>query len=162
MIGLTSARNVAFCKGLGVYDTVLPYEALGDLPVLPTAFVDMAGNADVLRQVHGHFGDSLKNSCRVGLTHWQKTANFVEGLDGGPKPYFFFAPTYVEERMAALGRAAFMAQLGEAQAGMFQAAQGWLNIREGRGEAAVRNAWTEMLAGRIDPAAGQILSLWPE
>ncbi|MEO0390725.1 MAG: DUF2855 family protein, partial [Pseudomonadota bacterium] len=113
-VGVTSPSNVAFCEGLGVYDVVITYDAVAEMPQAPTAFVDMAGSAPVLRSVHKHFGDALLNSCRVGLTHWQDSANWVEGLEGGPKPYFFFAPTYAEERIADWGAAGFQARLAEA------------------------------------------------
>lgn len=162
LVGLTSPGNIEFCKRLGVYDDVLPYAAVPDMDPVPSAFIDMAGNANLLRAVHAHFDDALKNSCRVGLTHWQETANFVEGLSGGPKPYFFFAPTVVEERMDALGRAAFLKDLALAQRAFLDAASGWLVLRENRGEAAVTEAWSDMLAGRIDPAEGHILSLFGE
>jgi len=55
-VGLTSARNLEFVKGLGVYDQVLSYDAIGELSVVPTAIVDMSGNADVLGGLHQALG----------------------------------------------------------------------------------------------------------
>jgi len=158
-VGLTSPSNVAFCEDLGVYDAVVTYDQVGGMARAKTAFVDMAGSADVLRAVHGHFGDALVNSCRVGLTHWDKASNWVEGLSGGPKPYFFFAPTYAQERIAEWGRAGFQQRLAEAWGAFIGGATGWLRVVEGAGPEAVRAQYLEMLEGRIDPAAGHVLSM---
>ncbi len=160
IIGLTSPRNVEFCAALGVYDDILPYDEINQLPRVATAFVDMAGNADVLRAIHGHLGDALKNSCRVGLTHWQNTANFVEGLSGGPKPYFFFAPTYAQQRIADWGRAGFQSRLAEAWGAFISDASAWLQLRHRAGAEAVKAQYLQMLIGQIDPAEGHVLSMW--
>src|SRR2546423_15666123 len=47
VIGLTSARNVAFVEGLGVYDRVVPYDDADGLGAERAAFIDIAGNAEV-------------------------------------------------------------------------------------------------------------------
>ena len=51
-VGLTSERNRAFVEGLALYDTVLSYDELADVPSQPTVFVDMAGSSAVRRAVH--------------------------------------------------------------------------------------------------------------
>lgn len=158
-VGLTSPGNVAFCEGLGVYDAVVTYDAVTGMARAKTAFVDMAGSAELLRRVHGHFGDALVNSCRVGLTHWQETSNRVEGLEGGPTPYFFFAPTYAEERIAEWGGPGLQARLGAAWGDFIAGAEGWLKVVEGTGPEAVQARYLEMLAGRMDPAEGYLLSM---
>ncbi len=159
IVGLTSAGNMAFTQSLGCYDRVLAYEDLETLDVTPTAFVDMAGDADLLRRVHRHLDAALKNSCRVGLTHWQSTSNFVDGLTGGPKPAFFFAPSYAQERIAAWGRDGFQKRLAAASAAFFEGAKDWMQVTHGAGPEAVQAQYSEMLQGRIDPAKGHMLSL---
>ena len=48
LIGLTSAGNADFVRSLGCYDEVIAYDRVSTLPAdTPTAFVDMAGNADL-------------------------------------------------------------------------------------------------------------------
>lgn len=159
IIGLTSPGNVAFTKSLSVYDQVLTYDAIETLPRDKTAFVDMAGNADTLRTVHAHFHDMLTNSCRVGLTHWQNTSNFVDGLSGGPKPAFFFAPTYAQDRIKDWTPAGFQQRVGEASAAFFGAAAGWMQIHETHGPEGVQSVYIEMLNGWIDPSIGHVLSM---
>ncbi|MEL7099388.1 MAG: DUF2855 family protein [Pseudomonadota bacterium] len=158
-VGLTSPGNVAFCKTLGVYDAVTTYDAVASMARDKTAFVDMAGSAELLRTVHAHFADALVTSCRVGLTHWQDTANRVDGLEGGPKPYFFFAPTYAEERIAEWGPAGLQARLAEAWGAFIAGADDWLRVVEETGPEAVQSRYARMLAGQMDPAEGYLLSI---
>jgi hypothetical protein len=58
VIGLTSAGNADFVASLGCYDDVVTYDRIADLPAdQPTAFVDMAGNADLRARLHRHVAD---------------------------------------------------------------------------------------------------------
>lgn len=159
IVGLTSPGNVEFTKNLGCYDQVLAYSDLETLPQTKTAFVDMAGDADLLRRIHAHFDANLTSSCRVGLTHWQTTSNHIDGLTCGPKPAFFFAPTYAQERIKDWGPQDFQKRVGTASAAFYQDAARWVQISAASGPDAVTNAYLEMLAGRIDPAKGHILSM---
>ena len=161
IIGLTSAGNVEFTESLGCYDQVTTYDAIETLPKSKTAFIDMAGDADTLRRIHSHFDEQLTNSCRVGLTHWQNTSNHIEGLIGGPKPEFFFAPTYAQQRIKDWTPMGFQDRVGKASAAFFAAASNWMNITTTNGPEAVQSSYTEMLNGRIDPAKGHILSMHP-
>ena len=160
VVGLTSAGNVGFVEGLGCYDRVLAYGDLESLPCEPTCFVDMAGNADLLRRVHEHLADDLKNSCRVGLTHWQSLKGELKGMPG-PRPEFFFAPGYAQQRLTDWGRAAFLERTGAAWAQFVDTGVQWINVVEDTGPEAALARYTAMLGGEVDPAEGLILSLKP-
>jgi hypothetical protein len=160
IVGLTSDGNRAFVENLGCYTKVLSYDQVSDLPVDPAAFVDMAGNTDLLRAVHGHFGDALKNSCRVGLTHWQSTSSRIDGLPG-PKPEFFFAPTYALEKIKQWGPEGFQTRLAKAWSAFAGPAAGWTTVTHHTGPEAAVERYKTTLAGNMDPAEGQIISLWP-
>ena len=70
VIGLTSAGNTAFVKSLGCYDEVVTYDNVSALPTdSAVAYVDMAGNSPLRAMLHRHFGDQMKYSGRIGLTH---------------------------------------------------------------------------------------------
>jgi hypothetical protein len=159
IIGLTSAGNIAFTESLGCYDQVITYDAIETLPKTKTAFIDMAGDADTLRRVHGHLDEQLTNSCRVGLTHWQNASNYIEGLKGGPKPEFFFAPTYAQQRIKDWTPSGFLERVGTASTAFFTQAAKWMSISHTNGPDAVQSSYTEMLNGRINPAQGHILSM---
>ena len=86
VIGLTSPANLAFVRSLGVYDEVLSYDQVPQLPAVATVYVDMAGNAELRAAVHGHLRDALKYSCAVGGTHWDHLKNDARAVLPGPKP----------------------------------------------------------------------------
>ncbi len=161
VIGLTSARNKAFCESLGCYSRVLAYEQLAEVaPQAAAVYVDFAGNAALRRDIHHRFPE-LKYSSSIGGTH-------VDSLGGakdlpGPRPVLFFAPAQVRKRNADWGAAVLGQRLVQAWHG-FRAkvenqAAPWLAADHHHGPEAVRAAYSEVLAGQGDPARGQILSL---
>jgi len=161
VVGLTSPRNADFVNSLGFYDQVLPYAEISALPAdVPTVFVDMAGNTDVVRTLHRHLGDALKHNCVVGATHWDRSGP-GEALPG-PKPEFFFAPAQIVKRSNDWGGAVFQERLGEGWKRFCTASDGWLRVQRGRGPEALRRVYLETLDGRTSPADGHVLSLWEE
>ncbi|TNF63709.1 MAG: DUF2855 family protein [Rhodobacteraceae bacterium] len=157
LVGLTSARNRAFVEGLGLHDRVLGYDAVQTLPIAPAAYVDFAGTGDLLMAIHRHFGDLMRHTSQVGLTHWQEAALRVPGLPG-PRPEFFFAPAYAADRLKDWGNAGFQTRLGTAWE-TFIGTTGWLRVVHASGPDAAREAWVAAHAGRIDPAEGVMISL---
>jgi hypothetical protein len=158
-VGLTSARHLDFVKSLGCYDAVLAYEEIGALRAdEPVVFVDMAGSGDVLRAVHGRFGDQLKHSCSIGATHWESERN-VADLPG-PSPEFFFAPAQIEKRVKDWGAAGLQERLGAAWSSFRGFTEGWLRVERGYGRAAIERVYLATLEGRTDPAVGHVLSAW--
>jgi hypothetical protein len=161
VIGLTSAGNVAFCQGLGIYSRVLAYDALDALPAdAPCVYVDFAGSGPLRQAIHTRFS-RLAYSCSIGGTH-------VTELGGardlpGPKPTLFFAPAQVKKRHADWGAAGFGERLvGAWHAYRQQVAAAnppWLVVQQHQGPAAVQAAYAEVLAGRGDPRLGHMLAL---
>lgn len=156
--GLTSASNVEFVTALGCYDTVHTYEAVGALPAEHSALlVDFAGNTQLRRTIHEHYGQSLVYSCSVGASHWDQAAG--GGDLPGPKPTLFFAPSWVEKRMADWGPGGIEQRVGAAWQAFLEASQDWLEIREDSGDAAVERVYQRTLAGDMPPRVGQIVAL---
>ena len=98
MVGLTSSRSTAFVEGLGIYGRTVAYDAIDSLERGPATFVDIAGDGDVRRAVHSHFGDDLAHSMAVGVTHWEDTGAGAGAELPGPAPALFFAPDRVTKR----------------------------------------------------------------
>jgi hypothetical protein len=158
VIGLTSTSNVEFVKSLGCYDEVVTYDRVTSLPPdLPVAYVDMAGNSELRATLHGHFGDRMKYSGRVGLTH--RASSMDEPALPGAKPAWFFAPDQIRKRAKEWGPGGIDTRFGAAWAGFVPMLDQWIAVTEGRGREAVKQVYLDTLNGRVAPEQGHILSL---
>ncbi|MEP5569595.1 MAG: DUF2855 family protein [Halioglobus sp.] len=158
-IAVTSAGNVEFCEGLGCYDKVVTYDAIASLDNSEqVVMVDMAGSKKILSDLHHHYGDNMKYSCRIGATHFEDFGP-VDNLPGAT-PEFFFAPGHLQTRSKELGGAEFMMRLGGAYVGFRQFCDSWLRVERSRGVDGATAVYQQVLAGKADPASGQIISLW--
>jgi hypothetical protein len=160
IVGLTSARNEAFVKSLGVYDEVVLYDAIDSLPLEPTLSVDMAGSEPALVQIHRRLADHLVHSCRVGASHWEQRGDFMAKQDWpGKTPEFFFAPSRAQELNTRWGPAEFQAKVrASLERFMADSRGGWLKIVHTRGRD-VESVYRATLEGRVPPDVGNILSL---
>lgn len=159
VVGLTSPANGAFVEGLGVYDEVVPYDAVDSLATTPAVFVDIAGNADVRLAVHRRLGDQLEHSLLVGGTHWDHQAAAPAAELPGPAPEFFFAPTQIAKRAMEWGRDELDRRMGDAWTRYTEWVAGWISVREARGATAVIESYRELLDGHADPRTGFACSL---
>ncbi|HJQ84117.1 MAG TPA: DUF2855 family protein [Candidatus Binatia bacterium] len=158
VVGLTSASNASFVGRTGYYADVRGYDAVDGLPSdVATVLVDFAGNGGLLAAVHRRLGASLRYSCRVGVTHWEKMAS-PETLPG-PEPVFFFAPDQARKRIEEWGAPRFQSRVAEAMTRFLGSTAAWLRVVEGRGPEAVVAAYAATVEGRTDPAEGRVLSL---
>ena len=55
-----------------------------------------------------------------------------------------------------------MIRQGTAFVGFRESSDEWLKVRRSHGPEAVTNTYLAVLGGKVDPAEGQIVSLWPE
>ncbi|UPK03461.1 DUF2855 family protein [Bradyrhizobium sp. 170] len=158
VIGLTSAGNSEFVKSLGCYDDVVTYDRVNSMAAdLPVAYVDMAGNSSLREQLHRHFGEQMKYSGRVGLTHRSTAADEPE-LPGA-KPSWFFAPDQIRKRAKEWGPGGVDMRFGAAWSGFVPRLDQWVKVSESHGPAAVQRAYLDTLNGRVPPDQGLILSL---
>lgn len=158
VLGLTSARGVEYTRSIGVYDEVLSYEQLDALPQGRAVYVDMSGDAAVRSAVHSHFGRDLAHSAVVGATHHDRMGGVPDQLPG-PRPTFFFAPDRVAKRGAEWGREGLEARLAEAWRPYVEWTDGWLEVTRSEGPESLREAYLDLLDGRVDPAGAHVLSL---
>ena len=158
VIGLTSAVNADYVASLGCYHDVVTYDRLSALPNdVPVAFVDMAGNTELRARLHQHFGDQMKYSGRIGLTH--RASSPDEPPLPGAKPAWFFAPDQIRKRAKQWGPGGIEKRFGAAWAGFAPNLEKWLTIVDSRGPEAVQRVYLDTLAGRIPPDQGHMLSL---
>lgn len=158
VVGLTSASNRDFCVGLGCYHRVVTYDDVETLDAdLPTAVVDMAGDAPLRARIHRHFGDALMHDCMVGVTHWEAPSEQAELP--GPKPEMFFAPAQIQKRAAQWGPGGFEQRLGAAWTTFLGSSSEWFEVRREQGPEALAARWLEAVENRLPPSCGQLLSL---
>jgi len=157
VIGLTSPGNAAFCEGLGCYDSVVTYDAIGDLEQTPRAiYADFAGDAAITNPLHERLGDNLAYSCRIGAAHWD--AGDDTAPSAGPKREFFFAPEYIRQRSEVWGPGGFEKRLAVAWTPFIDTAKTWLKVEHSAGPEAVQAVWRDLVANRVDPRTGYVLA----
>lgn len=160
-IGMTSAGNVDFVKDTGLYDEVIAYDDVDNLPQAPSVSVDFAGNSSLLRSIHEALGEYLKYSCLVGATHVDaRGANSAGGSGGkmaGPKPILFFAPDHAVATVQELGPKGFGEAVAKSWKSFLGAVDGVVDVDERQGLASAADAFVETLQGRTDPKKGIII-----
>ena len=160
VVGLTSERNAAFVGGLDPYARVITYDEVAELRHEPSVYVDISGDAAVRRAVHEHLGDELRYSAIVGATHWEGTQDDAGGDElPGPAPSLFFAPDWLLKRTRDWGPGAVEERMLAELMPFAQWCAGWLKVEHAEGGDAVRDAYLEVLEGRVAPDTAHVLNL---
>ncbi|MGH7292090.1 MAG: DUF2855 family protein, partial [Myxococcota bacterium] len=157
VVGLTSAGNREFVEGLNVYDSVHLYDSVSQLPGERAVYVDVSGDPAVRTDVHARYGDRLAHSAAVGITHWTQMAQSTTELDG-PSPVFFFAPDRIKKRGADWGTAKLDQNVADAWGPFAEWASKWLRVVRISSDDQIQRAYLELLDGKLDPAAGTVVS----
>ena len=118
----------------------------------------MAGNSPLREALHRHFGDQMRYSGIVGLTHRLSSPDERQDLPGA-KPRFFFAPDQIRKRAKEWGPGGFDQRFGAAWSGFAPKLDQWLKVTESRGPEVVKQVYLNTLNGRVSPDSGHILSL---
>jgi len=160
VVGLTSQSNVATVRELGVYDEVLPYDQVDALAAVPSVFVDIAGNADVVRSVHTRLDGLLRHSMIVGNTNWDHRPTATGDLPA-PAPEFFFAPTQISKRSREWGADGLAERMAAAWGVFADWADDWLEFVDVTGPDAVVETFGELARGSTDPRTGYVATLRP-
>lgn len=153
LIGLTSPGNEAYVRESGLYDRVVLYSDAASLkPEAPATYVDYLGRAELNATVHRTLGDALTRSIIIGLTDWASERG-GEPLPG-PKPEFFFVPTYAAERLKtdpALG-----AGMVRDLRAFYEASRALVSAQRIKGPDAIKTNWTRLAAGNVAPREGLV------
>lgn len=156
VVGLTSSGHRGFVRELGCYDEVLGYDEVGELDPSRTAvLVDVAGRPGLTQDLRTQLGAALVHEVGVGVTHQVAS---VAGTLAETGPRMFFAPDQMQKRSADWGRERLDATFAESWRRFAVEAKGWVDVVGGTGPDAVRDAWLAVLAGRLDPRTGYVLT----
>jgi len=157
IIGLTSPGNEAYVRESGVYHRTVLYSDAAALRVTaPSTFVDFLGRSELTAAVHHTLSHGLKRSIIIGVTDWQATRGAPSEPLPGPKPEFFFVPTYAAERLKAephLGPA-MLRDLRK----FYPASRAFVEVQRITGAGAIQAAWSRLAAGDVPPRQGLVLS----
>lgn len=96
----------------------------------------------------------LSRSIIIGVTDWASPRG-GEQLPG-PKPEFFFVPTYAAERLKADPQ--LMAAMGADLRAFYPASRAFVTTQRIKGADAIEAAWTRLVAGSVPPRDGLVLS----
>lgn len=165
VVGLTSARNAAFVRGLGLYTEVVTYDDVAALPRdRTTVFVDVAGDARVRTALRARLGANLRTTITVGLSHWDQAggAAAVAASGGEQSTVFFFAPAWVEKRRADWSMPVFAQKIGGAWSEFMGSVDRLVRIVHGTGTDAVASVYARMVDGTCGPDEAHVLSLWSD
>ena len=159
-IGLTSNGNVDFVKKSGLYQDVLSYADIANLPQRPSVLVDFAGNANLLASVHHHLGDTLTYSCLVGATHIEERGGALGGDADlpGPEPTLFFAPDHAVSLFKEHGPQKAGEMVAASWHAFLQDAASSVGIVRRDGLEAARDVFVAMVKGETDPAKGIVIA----
>ncbi len=153
VVGLTSPARRDWLTGHRLYDEVLDYDQADRVRAPGGAvLVDIAGDGDLLRRLHGRLGGSLRRSILVGFTHRRTVPD--HGPLPGPAPEFFLAPDEMVRRRHELGP-----RYAEAWQTFAPVADRMLRVVPVTTGDQLRRTYLDLLAGHVDPAVGHVVTL---
>jgi hypothetical protein len=159
LVALTSARNEAYVREIGLYDRTVTYDAVAALAATPnTVYVDFLGRDDVIAAAHHALGSALQRSILIGATDWaDKSGGIQPRIEvRGPKPEFFFVPTYRADRLKA--RPELAAAVVQDMQAFYGVSRQFVSPLQQSGSAAILETWRQLAAGTTKPREGHVLS----
>jgi hypothetical protein len=161
VVGLTSAANADFVKGLGFYDKVILYSDLASSnakSLFPGSYVyvDLSGNVKSNGQLYKVLGDDLKMEVRVGTSHWDST----DASKRAKKSFFFFAPAWIVKRNKQIGPDEMNRRSLAAWKLMLANVKNWVKMQQLYGSEETQRVFTEIAQGKAGAMDGFVCSLW--
>jgi len=155
LVGLTSQSNESYVRESGLYDRVVRYEDAAALNAeAPATYVDYLGRAELNSIVHTALGPALTRSIIIGVTDWASPRGGAPLP--GPKPEFFFVPTYAAERLKAQPH--LLSAMGRDLRAFYPASRAFVTAVRVQGADAIQAAWARLAAGDVPPRDGLVLS----
>ena len=159
-VALTSPRNNAYVRGIGVYEQTFSYDQVNTLSVqAPATYIDFLGRDELTADVHRALGTRLAHSVLVGATDWRDKPGGVQvpiRTVDGPVPELLAVPTYAPQRLQA------DPELGPTMRrdlrAFYETSRGFVTARRMSGPEAILEGWARLAAGDVAPREGLVLS----
>ncbi|MFT5636346.1 MAG: hypothetical protein ACI89T_001810 [Cognaticolwellia sp.] len=122
----------------------------------------MAGSKNILSNIHHHFAEQLRYSCRIGVTHHNdlvKNELTKPSSLPGVTPSFFFAPTQLKKRIGEWGANEIMQQIGFSLLSYIKCCQTAITIEHTSDITKIDGVYQRVLSGTSNADTGQIISL---
>jgi hypothetical protein len=153
---MTSAGNIGYVRGTGLYHDVMEYDDVASLSAdAPATYVDFLGRESLTKQVHEVLGASLIRSVLFGATDWDDKPGGVQPLKAvvkGPKPEFFFTSTHRNARLAE--EPALSDAMQRDMRAFYRESRRFVAIRRHQGADELVACWKRLLSGSADPGEG--------
>lgn len=181
VVGLTSKKNLAFTRSLGLYDAVADYgssfssvPALSALPGDKWIYVDVAGQDALNARVFAHLGDPLVARIALGMTalspaappgslstDWSGSTFSSPPQDAGKMEPFFMVE-WLHVRRRQISPTDMFAMQNQAWRDLMRDCRNWVKMERVYGPDAVGEAYEHAVKRGIGPEKGYIWSLWEE
>lgn len=152
-IALSSESNLGFVRQTTLYDEVLSYDQIGQIPEVKSIVVDFRGNMSLLNDVSEHLKSHRVYSYLIGLTDWQNLGS-QKGLE---RAEFFFAPDHATKKTKEWGRMDFQQKLSDALYTLLSDAKTWTHLVEIRSNSDVEAVYKKLLFGNLKPEQALIV-----
>jgi hypothetical protein len=159
LTGMTSARNIGYVRGTGLYHDVMDYADIASLSAdAPATYLDFLGRESLTKQVHDVLGARLIRSVLFGATDWDDKPGGVQPLSAvvkGPEPEFFFTSTHRDARLAQ--EPALAVAMQRDMRAFYRDSRRFVTVRRYRSADEIVACWKRLLSGNADPAVGVAL-----
>ncbi|KAF7312096.1 hypothetical protein MIND_00221900 [Mycena indigotica] len=177
IFGLTSQRNIAFTRGLGLYDEVLEYAELerglgkGSDKWL---YIDVAGNDKLNARLFKHFHDGeLAGAVSLGMTSLAPASKKVAKIDWQTNTFSetnkealqmenFFMVEWLSVRKHQLSLHEIFSRQKRAWKELMTDCVSWVKLVRVSGPDAVKRVYDEVAKSGIPADVGYVWSLWDE
>ncbi|KDQ58503.1 hypothetical protein JAAARDRAFT_34316 [Jaapia argillacea MUCL 33604] len=185
VVGVTSAKNVAFTQRLGLYDEVEKYDSFESSISLQGEketwiYVDVAGNESFNERVFARFAsipyDSpLAASIALGMTNLSPSSPSASSSDwttntsldstnaktNNPNEVeHFFMPEWLAIRKHQLSIGEITSMQGKAWKELMKDCPSWVQLERVYGAENVKKSYVDIAKGGLGPEKGLIWSLW--
>ncbi|MEO0449166.1 MAG: DUF2855 family protein [Pseudomonadota bacterium] len=155
-VGVTSARNVDFVKGTGLYTAVMTYDEIaGYIANEKTAYVDFVGRPELTHAIHTACSTHLVRSLIIGATDWEDKRTPVSDLPG-PNPEFFFVPDYAANRSKQFAPGELDQMTGKDLVEFYPISREFVTPTPVNGADAIAQAWLDTVDAKISADRGLI------